>query len=235
MPATLIQPEAIHPALWRGSQLGHAAGRCVDTGYPALSAELPGGGWPTGALIDLLVQQPGIGEMRLLLPAFKALAGRPLALLQPPHAVNFPALGWWGAEALRPIVLRAPRTADALWTAEQILRAGSCGVLVFWQQQVRSASLRRLHLAAAAGDTLFFMMRPLMVVQDASPAALRLALRPVADGVAITFIKRRGPQRDEPVALSLHPSPVLFKRHASLDRRAPATTAAGSVPATLAH
>ena len=61
--------ESIHPALWRGSQLARAYGKTVDTGYAALSAELPGGGWPLGALVELLVQQPGVGEFRLLRPA----------------------------------------------------------------------------------------------------------------------------------------------------------------------
>jgi len=49
-------PEAIHPSLWRASQLARGRGRTVDTGYAVLSAELPGGGWPIGVLIDLLVQ-----------------------------------------------------------------------------------------------------------------------------------------------------------------------------------
>jgi cell division inhibitor SulA/protein ImuA len=61
--------ESIHPALWRGSQLARAHGKYVDTGYAALSVELPGGGWPLGTLVELLVQQPGVGEVRLLQPA----------------------------------------------------------------------------------------------------------------------------------------------------------------------
>jgi hypothetical protein len=42
-----------------------------------------------------------------------------------------------------------------LWSAEQILRAGTCGALLFWQRHIRSESLRRLLLAARAGETLF--------------------------------------------------------------------------------
>lgn len=48
-----LAPESIHPALWRASQLARNTTRTVDTGYPALSAELPGGGWPTGTLVEL--------------------------------------------------------------------------------------------------------------------------------------------------------------------------------------
>lgn len=78
MTATSPVPEAIHPSLWRASQLARGRGRTVETGYPALSAELPGGGWPIGALVDLLVQQAGVGEMRLLRPAICTLGKRQL-------------------------------------------------------------------------------------------------------------------------------------------------------------
>ncbi|MEG2898906.1 MAG: cell division protein, partial [Massilia sp.] len=41
-------PEALHPSLWRASQLAHADTRCIDTGHATLSGQLPGGGWPGG-------------------------------------------------------------------------------------------------------------------------------------------------------------------------------------------
>lgn len=46
-------------------------------------------------------------------------------------------------------------------------------------------------------------MRPLAAAQDASPAPLRLALRPKPGGLEIEFVKRRGPQRDEPLFLPM--------------------------------
>lgn len=49
--------------LWRGSQLARGGPRTVDTGYAALSAELPGGGWPVGGLVELLVPHAGCGEI----------------------------------------------------------------------------------------------------------------------------------------------------------------------------
>lgn len=76
----------LHPSLWRASQLAHAGTRCIDTGHAALSSQLPGGGWPSGTLVELLQQQPGIDEMRLPRPALQACAERCIVLLQPPHA-----------------------------------------------------------------------------------------------------------------------------------------------------
>lgn len=166
-----------------------------------------------GTLVDLLVQQSGVGEMRLLAPALAKVADRRVVLLQPPHAPQALGLAALGVPPASFIWLRAERTGDMLWAAEQVLRSGSCGALLCWPDQVgagsarqrfiRADSLRRLHLAAQAGETLFFMMRPLAVATDASPAPLRLSLRSAPCGIEIGFVKRRGPQRDEPLFLPL--------------------------------
>jgi protein ImuA len=228
-PTSIAAAEHLHPSLWRASQLAHANTRCIDTGYPALSAQLPGGGWPTGTLVDLLAQQSGIGELRLLRPALAEVGERRIVLLQPPHPPQALALAALGIAPSQLVWVRGERSADALWAAEQVLKSGSCGALLFWAQHARGESLRRLHLAAQSGDTLFFMLRPLTAAQDASPAPLRLSLRPAAGGIEIGFVKRRGPQRDAPLFLPLTPS--LLQRHASLDRRVPApATARGLQP-----
>jgi len=110
-------------------------------------------------MVDLHVQQPGIGEVRLLERALRAAADRKMVMLQPPHAPQTLALAAMGIEPTHLLWPRADRTADMLWAAEQVLKSGSCGALLFWQVQIRNASLRRLCLAAQAGETLFFMMR----------------------------------------------------------------------------
>ena len=226
-PDFIASPEALHPSLWRASQLARASTRCIDTGHPVLSAQLPGGGWPTGTLVDLMPQQAGIGELRLLRPALASVARRRIVLVQPPHPPQALALAALGLAPSQLLWIRSARTADALWAAEQVLRSGSCGALLLWQQHARGETLRRLHLAAQSGDTLFFMLRPLAAAQDASPAPLRLGLRPAVGGIEIEFIKRRGPQRDAPLFLPLTPS--LLQRHASLDRPLSAPVSAGSV------
>jgi len=230
MLAASRRAEEIHPSLWRASQLASGRTRVVETGYPALSAELPGGGWPLGALVDLLVQQAGIGEMRLLQPALSALGERPIALLQPPQVPNGLGLGYIGLPLDRLLHVKAPKTGDALWSAEQILRAGSCGALIFWAPYAQPSSLRRLHLAAQSGETLFVMVRPSAVAPDASPALLRLALRPSAEGLMVDIVKRRGPSCTEPLSIPLQPTPVLLSRHARLSRRPLAEVAARSLP-----
>lgn len=216
-PIPAAELEALHPSLWRASQLARNHARTVDTGHPALSNQLPGGGWPVGTLVDLLVQQPGIGELRLIGPALAKVAKQKIVLLQPPHAPQAISLAALGVSPDSVIWLRSDRAADALWAAEIVLRSGSVGALLFWpglssansarQQPVRADSLRRLHLAAQQGETLFFNFRPLNAEYDPSPAPLRLSLRPAPGGINVGFVKRQGPQRDAPLFL---PMPVTI-------------------------
>ncbi|KVX69095.1 recombinase RecA [Burkholderia stagnalis] len=214
--------EDLHPALWRGSQLGRAAGVTVDTGYPALSAQLPGGGWPRGCLIELLTQQPGIGEVRLLAPALGKLGNRPIVMLKPPQTPNAQGLAYVGVPLDKVMLLEPKTTADALWSAEQILKAGTCGALLLWQQHARGESLRRLQVAAKSGDTLMILFRPLVAAADPSPAELRLALRPAANGVQVEVVKRKGPAMAEPMSVELRPSPILLRRPRSVSPVVPA-------------
>ncbi|MDN8037053.1 MULTISPECIES: translesion DNA synthesis-associated protein ImuA [Burkholderiaceae] len=225
--------ESIHPALWRGAQLARAHGRTVDTGYAALSAELPGGGWPLGALVELLVQQPGIGEMRLLKPALTEMSTRPIVLLQPPHVPNSLAFSYLGLPIDRLMRLRAPKTADALWCAERVLQAKSCGALILWQQHIRTEALRRLHLAAQASETMLVLIRPLASAQDASPATLRLAVRPANGGLVVDVVKRRGPTRTETLSITLQPSPITLSPYGRVRRHLPAPAFAGGVPSEV--
>ena len=229
MSSAVTRAEEIHPSLWRASQLARGGRRTLDTGYPALSTELPGGGWPIGALVDLLVQVPGVGEMRLLRPALSSLGDRPIALVQPPHIPDGLGLDYIGLSLDSLLQVKAPKSSDAFWSAEQILRAGTCGALILWAQHAQASSLRRLHLAAQSSETLFIMVRPLASAQDSSPALLRLALRPSADGLMVDIVKRRGPTRAEPLSIPLQPTPVLFSRHARLSRRPLAEVAARSL------
>src|SRR5689334_4298485 len=71
----LAEPAMLHPSLWR-ARSGGAAGQnaVLPSGFPALDAELPGGGWPVRTLTELLLPQPGVGEIRLLAPLLAPLA-----------------------------------------------------------------------------------------------------------------------------------------------------------------
>lgn len=236
-------PSSLHEFVWRAGQMGSARSVVTPTGHAPLDRELPNHGWPHGGLIELLLQQYGIGEMLLLKPALRSLGQRRIALLQPPYLPQIAAWRDWGLPPERLLWIRAKHHADALWSAEQVLRNGSCGALLFWQDTLRHESLRRLQLAAQASDMLCWLLRPLSSAIQASPAPLRVALRPRAGGVQLELLKRRGPPCVAPVDLfwsgrdECAAEKILSANEASdalLDRRQPViATAAGATPALV--
>lgn len=232
----LAAPEQLHPSLWRASQIARSSARCIDTGFSTLSHQLPGRGWPTATLVDLLLQQHGIGELRLLAPALARVSARKIVMLQPPHPPQSLALRAMGLEPGDQIWLKPTGSADAMWAAEQVLKSGSCGALLVWASHIRSERLRRLHLAAQAGDTLFFMLRPLSAADDSSPAPLRVSLRAAPGGIDIGFLKRRGPQRDEPLFLPLAvPANLSTRRVPEIERGRLPVPQQDSAPSEVAH
>ncbi|MEJ5212054.1 MAG: translesion DNA synthesis-associated protein ImuA [Burkholderiales bacterium] len=195
---TLLQ----HPALWRGDQLAQVAQPSLASGFEALDRELPGGGWPVGALTELLHEREGIGELRLLLPALARLtgAGRWVAWVAPPHLPYAPALAAAGIDLARLLVIGAVSPRDDLWAAEQALRAGSMGAVLFWPGELDARAARRLQLAAEAGGAAGFLYRPLAAATEPSPAALRIALEPPS---ALRILKRRGRAASASIHLGL--------------------------------
>ena len=179
-----------HP-VWRGGPLACEL-PALRTGYAELDRELPGGGWPTGALTELLMSRQGIGELELVLPALAALswAGKRLVWLAPPHLPYAPALAASGMDLSQLAVVRARTGRDALWAAEQVLRARSCHALIAWFSGARYEELRRLAVAAEASQVCALLF--LQSQERASPAVLRLALEPAGSAICVRILKRRG-------------------------------------------
>ena len=57
------------PGVWRADALGSGQSQVQPTGHPLLDAQLPGGGWPVGALCEVLQPLAGLHEWQLILPA----------------------------------------------------------------------------------------------------------------------------------------------------------------------
>src|SRR2546428_7415903 len=81
-----------HP-IWRGGAMARVAD-AVPTGFAGLDAALPGGGWPRQGLTELLADEAGIGELRLILPvpAPPTRARKRAVWGSPPHPPHAPAL-----------------------------------------------------------------------------------------------------------------------------------------------
>lgn len=215
--------------IWTGARLARQS-ETLSSGFPPLDAELPGGGWPRGALIDLLHEKRGIGELSLLLPALAQLTARDewVLLLAPPERPFAPAWAAAGVALSRLIVVAAPggqgrdqRAADdCLWAAEQILRAGSVSAALMWlPAKTAAVHLRRLQLAAESGGSCGFFLQNERRLAAASPAPLRLQLSPLkADQLAVRIVKRRGPPLIQALDLAL---PRSWLRRRAIDSALP--------------
>jgi protein ImuA len=182
-----------HPQLWLGRGLSYAEPEALPTGHPALDAVLPGGGWPVGALTVIGVPHWGSGEARLLLPAWSCLTQtrRQLIFIAPPYHPYAPALQQAGVDLRHTFLIELERShPDVFWSMEQLLRHPETGIVLAWPTAWTAGRIRRLQLAAEAGRTLGFLFHDRQV--PPTPAALRLHLNPLPEGLEIRLLKARG-------------------------------------------
>lgn len=194
-PRTLRDPELLERLAQlcrQGSQRTVCA--ALPSGFPELDANLPGGGWPLGAITELLSDTAGIGELSLLAPGLSKLAraGRHLVWIAPPYLPYAPALAQRGVPLERLLLVRTRTARDALWATEQALRCPTVGAVLGWPEYLADQSVRRLQLAAEAGGTLGILYRSTAAAATPSPAALRLRLQASASGLQIEVHKARG-------------------------------------------
>ena len=192
MNAVALDAVLKHPGVWRRSASASHHVRAISTGLAELDAQLPGGGWPCGALSEILFAHDGLGELSLLMPALAELTrkGQRVVFVAPPYIPYAPALAAHGLN-LRHVVQIDADASDGAWSAEQCLRSGSCGAVLGWMQQADYTQLRRLQLAAESGDALAFLFRSARSADKTSPAALRLQLHADAGQVDLEILKCR--------------------------------------------
>jgi hypothetical protein len=162
--------------VWKGRPQAQPVS-AQPTGHGLLDRALPMAGWPAGALSEILIPADGSGELRLLWPTLARLtrAGERIVLVGPPF-IPYPQAWEAAGVDLRFVALIDASGSDALWAAEQCLRSGSCGAVLCWPKNIDDRALRRLQVAAEAGQTLAFACRPQQAAHNPSPAALRIAI-----------------------------------------------------------
>jgi cell division inhibitor SulA/protein ImuA len=196
------------PGVWRGGELEHVSHGVVPTGHARLDAELPGSGWPVGTLSEVLHDGVGLGEVSFLAGALaRASEGdRLVAWIHPPFLPYAPAIAQSGIALERCLVVRPANREDALWAAEQAMKSGACGAVLLWMESMKGggddyAWLRRLQLAAQAGNTMAVLFRSTAAERQSTPAHLRVVL--ARDGaLSVRIPKRRGPPLTKAIALS---------------------------------
>lgn len=181
-----------HPSLWRGR--GAVAPEGWPTGFAALDAALPGGGWPRRGLVEVITRSAGHGELTLWAPLLRQFGhhetARCCAFITPPFELFAPA---WRAAGMRLDRLLVARAAEPLWALEQSLLSGVCAIGFGWLGAGASlVMLRRLALAAGRGGALGVLIRPPRAAQESTAAALRLAVTRTRTGLSVELLKGRG-------------------------------------------
>src|SRR5215207_705301 len=154
MTAAALEAVLNHPTVWRGVECARGVS-AIPTGFAELDAQLPGAGWPTGAITEIYAERAGVGEVKLTVPAAARLTqeGRWVTVIAPPHVPYAPALASHGVRLERLLLIQPSTPEDNLWASEQALRASCCGAVLLWQDHVHERALRRLQLAAETAST----------------------------------------------------------------------------------
>lgn len=221
-------PDALAlPHVWRGRELAQMRGKTLASGHAVLDAELPGGGWPLGGLIEILQPEPQRHVWQLLHPALAAVQAEvpgPLVLVSPPFEPFVPALRHRRLQGERILRIQAEAGRARLWATEQALKCGEVAAVLAWLPAARSEELRRLHLCAAQMERLFFVFRGLQFRASASPAPLRLVVQG-HEQLEVQVIKRRGPPLARTLRLPAEPRSLAAvlsaRRHRSQPHPAP--------------
>ncbi|MDR7331017.1 translesion DNA synthesis-associated protein ImuA [Roseateles asaccharophilus] len=226
-PVSPLDDVRLQGRLWRGSSLGATVDPTLPSGFTALDAELPGGGWPLRAVTELLTPQFGVLEWRLLAPALRdwwagqalpaatpsrrtrmaASPLRPLLLINPPHTPHLPGLQTLGLPPSALIWVSPATPAQTPWAAEQAIK--SRVAVLAWLPEARPEQIRRLQVCALGSDAPAFLVRPERAGQQSSAAPLRLVVQP-GEGwtLNVRLLKRRGPAHEGWLALPAVPGAV---------------------------
>jgi hypothetical protein len=179
------------PGVWRG--LGRLRADAESTGNAPLDAALLGG-WPVGALSQLVGSAAGLG-FSLLMPLLARMtqAARPVALVAPPYIPYAPALRDAGVELEHLLWITPKDRLDALWATEQMLRSGLFGTVALWSPPLDASVERRLQLAAETGRSVGILAHA-HAGQAHSIAAVRLQVCPAPGGLQVEVQRCRGAQ-----------------------------------------
>ncbi len=201
-------PPEVEQALWRGCDFGSQGVAVVSSGFTALDAELPGGGWPCQALSEVLSPQQSVLEWRLIGPTLRDVVSRGgnVVVVGPPKTPHLPGLQHTGIDEKHLVWVQAEAPAERLWCTEQLVKSGSCGALIAWLPQARPEQIRRLQVCASACDGPTFLFRPAAAQHESSAAPLRvLATFSVDWEIHVHVVKRRGPAHEGVVRLASVP------------------------------
>ncbi|MDN5751898.1 MAG: translesion DNA synthesis-associated protein ImuA [Nitrosospira sp.] len=204
---SLLQIEAqFKSRIWRGDAFGSSPDEVVSSGFDKLDKALPGGGWPTRSLTELLLPAEGLGEIRLLSESLRQIIrrGGNILLVSPPYIPYMHAWENLYMDSRRILIAGVYKPAERLWVLEQGIKSAAFGAVVGWLPEVSQQTTRRLQIIARAAAGLIFLFRPVSAQFEPSAAPLRILLGSARRHVlSVRILKRRGTPVASPIHISL--------------------------------
>ena len=200
--------------VWTGHASTHALG-FRETGYEALDAVLPGGGWPKYGLTEIFSEKAGMGALRLLLPLIARTTSmqKKVICLNPPY-VPFPsALSFEGLDLANFIVIDLPlgtasRDKEILRIYEDALKVEDCPIVLAWLSKISFKDSRQLRLAALAGKTWGVSFLPADMISSSSSSTLRISSKVLSSAsglrsLKVSILKAQGEAERKSICLKL--------------------------------
>ena len=190
--------------IWRGGLTPTKKAHSIKTGFAQLDQKLACGGWPIGAITEILCADDGMPPLWLVMPALSKLSHQPawITWVAPPLTPYAPALHALGIELSRVMLVHArSRHSHSKnnndkhmhhWAIEQALKSGTASAVLGWLNNDNPKVLRRFQLAAESGNAVGFIFRPKRYSQQQSCAALRLCIDLHPRGLSVRILKCRG-------------------------------------------
>jgi protein ImuA len=171
------------------------------------NGSLPELGLRPGGIVEFLVAREGAGASTAALQIMSRSAGSRgfWAIVDPARECYAPALGGWGIDHGRLLVLRPVTLPESCWAIEQCLRCPGVSATWAWVDgRIPARVHRRWQLAAEVGGGVGYFFRPITARREAVWSDLRLLVTPQAGGdgetrrVNIEVLYRRGGRGGSP-------------------------------------
>ncbi len=210
-PLSLSQIEArFKGKLWRGNALEFSTDPVVRSGFDELDNELPGGGWPTRNLTELLLPVEGLGEISLLSRPLEQITRKEgnILLVAPPYIPYIHAWEGLNIDSRRIVIVRVHKPGERLWVLEQGIRSAAFGAVICWLPEASQQMTRKLQIIARSAAGLAFLFRPARAQFEPSAAPLRILLgsarrHTFANTLSLCLLKRRGAPTALPIYIEL--------------------------------
>lgn len=199
MMSDLIDLLAKRQLVWRGRERAGSADAAeqhkayVASGYEGFDQALQG--LPRTGVVAINTS-PGVGELRLLLPALQTLQDeseqRLCVFINPPGQICAEFFYHQGFELKNIIVVKTRDKTEALWAAESCAKSGACTAVLLWHNFFEAHQIKRLQLASEAGDCMQVLLRSPQHSRLSLPVALSVQLTPISQGLNIHVMKRKG-------------------------------------------